>query len=59
MSLKGHEEIVWNWQKRLIRPREELLEEFEYLKNVEAISHPEILNSLKEENCLFPMRSFD
>lgn len=39
MALKGYEEVVWNWQKRIIRPIEEIAEERAYLANVEAISH--------------------
>jgi hypothetical protein len=42
MAEKGPQESVWNWQKRIQRSKKELKEELEYLKNVEAVSHPEL-----------------
>ena len=39
MAQKGHNEIVWNWQRRVIRSPRALKEELFYLNNVESISH--------------------
>jgi hypothetical protein len=42
MAQKGPQESAWNWQKRIQRSKKELEEELEYLRNVEAVSHPEL-----------------
>jgi hypothetical protein len=42
IAQKGPQESMWNWQKRIQRSKIELEEELEYLKNVEAVSHPEL-----------------
>jgi len=42
MAQKGPQESMWNWQKRIQRSKKELEEELEYMRNVEAISHPEL-----------------
>ena len=42
MAQKGTQESMWNWQKRIQRSKKELEEELEYLRNVEAVSHPEL-----------------
>jgi len=42
MAQKGPQESMWNWQKRIQRSKKELEEELEYMRNVEAVSHPEL-----------------
>ena len=34
--------MLWNWQKRKIRTKEQVEEELHYLQNVERISHQEL-----------------
>ena len=41
LARKGLKESEWNWQKFTQRTQSEIIEEEEYLKNVESISHPE------------------
>ena len=41
VAKKGPAKEMWNWQKCIKRPIEEIEEELEYLRNVETISHPE------------------